>query len=142
VSFSPNHRLAPEVPNPRNVIAEGTVREVRTLLDAGLDVAAIKHTPWRLEDPPNCLSRPGATVADCSGTREQVILEGPLVLAARMEPRLRLLDFDDAFCKGDACPVVIGNVVVNRDVNHLTATFARSLAPALLARIEAKPTLQ
>jgi peptidoglycan/LPS O-acetylase OafA/YrhL len=143
VSFSPNHQLAPGTRDVQRTIAQGTVRELRTLLDAGLDVAVIKHTPWQLEDQPGCLSLPGATVEGCSGSRAQVILDGPLVLAARADRRLRLLDFDAAFCKGDACPVVIGNVVVNRDKNHLTATFARSLAPALVAQLEqVKPTLQ
>lgn len=136
VSFSPSHQLVPSVANPQQAIAEGTVRELGELLDAGIQVVLIKHTPWRLEDPPNCLSKPDANVAACSGTRAQVVLEGALVLAARMDKRLRLLDFDDAFCRGDECPVVIGNVVVNRDINHLTATYARSLAPALYERIE------
>jgi peptidoglycan/LPS O-acetylase OafA/YrhL len=143
VSFSPNHHLAPGVQDEQRKIADGTLRELRTLLDAGIDVALIKHTPWQTDDPPGCLARPGSTVAACSVPRAQAVPEGPLLIAARDDRRLRLLDFDAAFCKGDACPVVIGNVVVNRDKNHMTATYARSLAPALLARIEqAKPTLQ
>lgn len=136
VSYSPNHQLAPGIQDVQQRIAQGTVRELDVLVEAGIDVAMIKHTPWQLEDPPSCLSKPGATVAGCSGSREQVMLEGALVLASRMDPRLHLLDFDDAFCKGDRCPVVIGNVVVHRDKNHLTATYARSLAPALSARIQ------
>jgi peptidoglycan/LPS O-acetylase OafA/YrhL len=136
VSFSPNHQLAPGVTDVQARIAQGTVRELDRLVAAGIDVAMIKHTPWQLEDPPSCLSKPGATVEACSGSRAQVLLEGPLVLASRIDPRLHLLDFDDAFCKGERCPVVIGNVVVHRDKNHLTATYVRSLAPALAARIQ------
>ena len=135
VSFSPNHRLADHL-NVQRTIAEGTLRALRPLIDVGQKIALIKHTPWRLEDPPSCLTRPNATIDACSGTRLDLMRGGALVLAARAEPRLHLLDFDTAFCKGDRCPVVVGNVVVNRDVNHLTATFARSLAPALLSRIE------
>ena len=29
------------------------------------------------------------------------------------------------------CPVVVGNVLIYRDNHHLTATYARSLAPFL-----------
>ncbi|RNF84355.1 acyltransferase family protein [Montanilutibacter psychrotolerans] len=136
VSMSPNHKIQNrEAPDSQEAIAQGLVRELRNLTNAGIDVAMIKHTPWQLEDPPSCMSKPGATVEACSGRRSQVILEGAVVLASRLDNRLSLLDFDDAFCQGDVCPVVIGNVFVHRDKNHLTATYARSLAPALLDRI-------
>ena len=34
------------------------------------------------------------------------------------------------FCT-DACPAVIGNLLVYRDSNHMTTTYARALAPVL-----------
>jgi hypothetical protein len=42
------------------------------------------------------------------------------------------LDFGTAICGGPGdCPVVRGGRIVFRDDHHLTATFARWLAPAL-----------
>ena len=43
-----------------------------------------------------------------------------------------MLDFNDLICGGKGrCPVVRDGIIVFRDHHHLTATFARSLAPAL-----------
>jgi hypothetical protein len=35
-----------------------------------------------------------------------------------------------------SCPLVIGNVLVYRDANHITATYSKTLAPFLVARIK------
>jgi hypothetical protein len=35
------------------------------------------------------------------------------------------------FCTSSTCPVIVGNVLVYRDVSHITATYARLLAPLL-----------
>jgi hypothetical protein len=35
------------------------------------------------------------------------------------------------FCTTEHCPVIVGNVLVYRDAGHITATYARMLAPQL-----------
>jgi hypothetical protein len=42
-----------------------------------------------------------------------------------------LIDLADYVCPGEACPAIIGDVLVWRDAHHLTATYARTLAPRL-----------
>jgi hypothetical protein len=42
-----------------------------------------------------------------------------------------LIDLSDAICPGDTCPAVLHNMIVYRDVLHLTETFAISLADEL-----------
>jgi hypothetical protein len=42
-----------------------------------------------------------------------------------------MLDLGPAICSEDPCPDVVDGLVVYRDYHHLTATFSRSLAPAL-----------
>jgi len=46
-----------------------------------------------------------------------------------------IVDFTDAYCTEDECPPVIGNVMVYRDPHHITATYARTLAPIVAERI-------
>lgn len=41
------------------------------------------------------------------------------------------MDMTTAVCPCDPCPAVVNRKIVYRDGHHLTATFARSLAPAL-----------
>ncbi|WP_067537866.1 SGNH hydrolase domain-containing protein [Nocardia crassostreae] len=54
--------------------------------------------------------------------------EAPLCLPARP-------DLTDAVCRPDRCRVAEGNVLIYRDEHHLTASYARSLAPVLGRRI-------
>ncbi|MDQ2701116.1 MAG: acyltransferase [Actinomycetota bacterium] len=44
---------------------------------------------------------------------------------------VKLIDPMPVLCRNDTCPSVIGDVIVYRDTYHLTATFARTLAPWL-----------
>jgi hypothetical protein len=49
------------------------------------------------------------------------------VLAAREEPSVAFLNFSDAICSTDSCSPIVCNVLVWRDNEHLTATYASSL---------------
>ncbi|MGI5216051.1 acyltransferase family protein [Plantactinospora sp. CA-290183] len=44
---------------------------------------------------------------------------------------VRLVDLNSAICPAQRCAAVIGGVLVYRDNRHLTATYARTLAPRL-----------
>jgi hypothetical protein len=43
----------------------------------------------------------------------------------------RLLSLTDVICPDGTCPLVFGTTPVYRDDQHLTATFARGLAPTI-----------
>lgn len=43
-----------------------------------------------------------------------------------------MIEFDDLYCGRGRCPMVIGDVLVYRDENHLTSTFMRTLAPFVM----------
>lgn len=49
-------------------------------------------------------------------------------------PGVEVLDMSAYFCRQGICPAVIGNVLVYRD-NHMTNTFAKTLAPALARQL-------
>ena len=50
---------------------------------------------------------------------------------------VQLVDLTDRVCTSDVCPAVVGEILVWRGANHLTATYARLLAPYLDQRLEA-----
>jgi hypothetical protein len=56
--------------------------------------------------------------------------------ATRALPASHLIDLSERYCDALACFPVIGNVIVYRDNNHITATFARTLTPFLLEHLE------
>ena len=90
----------------------------------GIQVVAIRDTPTMPFNVPECLSKGH----ECTVKRAAVFSdEDPIVLAAREEPSVALLDFSDAICSADSCAPIIGKVLVWRDNEHLTATYASSL---------------
>ncbi|MGB3686055.1 MAG: acyltransferase family protein [Ornithinimicrobium sp.] len=111
----------------------------QTLSDDDTRVLAIRDTPRPGRDVPDCLANNGPTSRKC---------DVPLGVLGQADPTGELqtdssiVDFVDLtahLCAGDSCPAVIGNVVVYSDNSHLTRTFSRSLAPALL---DAAPQLR
>lgn len=106
------------------------------LIANGSVVVAIRDTPWMQRDIPECMSVERREILDCSTLREDALVDyDPVVMAARSVSGVHLFDFTGALCEDSICPAVIGNVLVYRDRHHLTATFARTLAPALEATL-------
>jgi hypothetical protein len=63
-----------------------------------------------------------------------------LAAAATARPgSVHVVDLTDAFCGPSTCPAVIGNVLVYADSNHMTPTFARTLAAPLRERLQVAP---
>jgi hypothetical protein len=56
-------------------------------------------------------------------------------LADAFSERFYPIDMTDYLCPQGECPGVIGNVFVYMDNNHLSATYAASMAPMLEQRI-------
>jgi peptidoglycan/LPS O-acetylase OafA/YrhL len=109
----------------------------KDLGDDGTKVFAIRDTPYMPFDVPDCLARRGATVAKCSTTRSLALKPvDPLATAAARDNAATLVDMNDYICTSDTCEAVVGNILVYQDSNHLTATYARSLAPMLDANIK------
>jgi hypothetical protein len=44
-----------------------------------------------------------------------------------------VIDLTRFYCDASTCPVVIGGVNVYRDNNHVTVTYAKTLAPYLFS---------
>ena len=89
-------------------------------------------------DVPGCLSSNQADVEACAIPRKTAFAErlGAIESIASKASGASLIDLTARICVGDgACPVVVNDRIVYRDHSHLTATFSRSLAPALGAAI-------
>ncbi|MEO5533975.1 MAG: acyltransferase family protein [Pseudolysinimonas sp.] len=109
------------------------------LASAGIRVGAFRDTPYFPQDVPACVSESPNDPDRCAGVRAEVldVHPDPIVIAAQ-ESDTALIDLSDAICLPATCPVVVGNVLVYRDRHHLTATYGRTLEPALareLARL-------
>ncbi|PYY32078.1 hypothetical protein DEI89_14295 [Curtobacterium sp. MCBD17_030] len=115
-------------------VVDGLVGAWRNATDAGVPVIAIRDNPVAGNDTLDCLGRmTGPTTDVCDSPRAAALaaFDGSAEAVARLGHRAALVDLTDRYCTATTCPAVVGGVVVHRDPTHLTATFARTLAPSL-----------
>ncbi len=117
--------------------AESSAAAWGRALDAGTRVVAVADVPTVSEETLACIQRVSGDPADCATPLAEASQPAdPLVSAAALEPRAALVEVADRYCVGDACPGVIGGVIVYRDaVSHTTGTYMRTLGPELVDRI-------
>ncbi|MGG5257960.1 acyltransferase family protein [Phycicoccus avicenniae] len=108
------------------------------LVALGASVVPIADTPRPGFDMGECVSANEGSLTTCATERSTALsLAAPTVTAAaKGQQGVHLLDLNDFVCPDTRCAPVIGHVLVFRDESHLTATYARSLAAAALARLQ------
>ena len=99
-------------------------------LDVESPIAIFADTPNMPDTPAICLSAHLDDVAECTWPAAQV-LRPALRTAEQQVTGAKWIDFGRFICNNETCPPIIGNTLVYRDANHLTATFSRSLAPVV-----------
>lgn len=107
----------------------------------GLPLIGIRDTPWILfqdggkMDVPWCLSGGGDAI-DCGRPRAEMLSpQNPIEQFLPMFPLMSTIDMSDAMCRPDWCRAIEGNVLIYRDADHITATYMRTMAPALDAEL-------
>jgi peptidoglycan/LPS O-acetylase OafA/YrhL len=106
---------------------------------AGKQVMVIRDTPnTGGELAPQCVARNLQVYDPCAVPRSLAIpADDPQWAAVQSDPNVIGIDLADRFCDLTTCHSVIGGLIVYFDSHHLTATFARTLAPYLGAAIAA-----
>ena len=124
-------------------VSEGLSGAWTSMRDDGLDVAVLMDTPFMGIDVPGCLARNPDAVTECAVDRSVVDDRGgrasqEAALAMTDVPAIDLIDY---ICPGDECSPIVGGVVVYMDSNHLTATYATTLTPALREALQEQELL-
>ena len=119
--------------------ADGTVATVDRLRGAGLDVAYVLDNPHPETDVPSCLSQHLDDVSACTVDRDasEVPERRDALRRALGEAGVTTVDPRAWLCAPAGCPAVVGDVLVYRDDNHVSATYSRWLAPAVGQVLEA-----
>jgi peptidoglycan/LPS O-acetylase OafA/YrhL len=115
-------------------------------VSSGARVAVIEdvHNPTRdVGRIPECLDRSRDDPGQCVWPQQWPAPDGPgdyrwmdpLYAAAQSRDDVETVSVNDLLCRSGRCYPVIGSVVTYVDASHLTATYARSLAPALDQRL-------
>jgi hypothetical protein len=116
----------------------------RSLPDTIRHIVVLRDTPRSSAASAFCVQRQyaaggGAAYERCARPRAQALRTDAAVVAARRmrSPRVHAIDLSSFFCDARRCFPVIGGAAVYKDVDHMTAVYARSLGPYLLRAYDA-----
>ena len=96
---------------------------------AGMRTVVIKDTPVSTSNVPGCVSERLQHLESCAFPWVRDAATEFDARAAKAAPGAALINLTAQICPNDLCRAVIGNALVYRDKSHLTATYARTLAP-------------
>ncbi|MCW2781083.1 MAG: hypothetical protein JWR35_1532 [Marmoricola sp.] len=100
---------------------------------AGLKVLALHDTPFIGASIPDCLAEHTGNPQACDGARADWVPDEPVqeVVKELADPNIEFLDLTDHICDPKICHAITGGVITYFDGSHLTATYAKTLAPYL-----------
>jgi peptidoglycan/LPS O-acetylase OafA/YrhL len=105
----------------------------KSVEDTGKKIAFVQDVPFAGGgDMPACLAAIDLpALAPCSQPRTIALIDDPVLEAVRSMPSVLFIDTSRFFCTMETCLSYIGGIVAYADTNHLSGTYARSIAPYL-----------
>lgn len=124
----------------RRPLVEGYAARWRSLADGGVPVVVVGDSPLSPDDLDVCAARHPRELTRCVFPEVPAIAGSGLPVqreaAAAAGSGVALLDLTAWICPEELCPVVIGHVAVHRAGDHVTATYAATLAPQVAHAVE------
>ena len=127
----------------RAPLVEGYASRWTSLADAGVPVVVVGDSPVSPDDLDVCAARHPSELTRCSFDTASAVAPSGLAVqrdavaaASATGGDVHLLDLTPLICPGEQCPVVIGHVAVHRAGDHVTATYAGTLAAPVAAAVE------
>lgn len=103
---------------------------LEALESRGIVPVLMEDTPWPGQDVPTCLSRNFAAVDACSQPVGQAYRDDMYEVRRDFQAEGRhVLWVRHMFCTANVCPNIAGNILMYRDDNHITVTYASFIAP-------------
>ena len=133
---SPSYRFDDTAGEPAG--APGFAEYWNRLLDAGIEVVAVRPIPRPMADPVECVVKNLKSPLRCAEPREQDLLPDVAALydrAFELSPRTVEVDLGNKVCSRNLCYQVLGNTLVYRDKAHFSVEFVETLTDALDAAL-------
>jgi peptidoglycan/LPS O-acetylase OafA/YrhL len=133
------YRLVNDNPKQKDVDTwrSGLDQTLGAVKDTARAVLFLSDTPNPIDDIPSCLAGHLKSVDKCTRSRadgeKRTIVDIERTVAQRNG--IEFVATADWLCADGTCPVIVGNLLLYRDDNHLTATAAKWLAPQLDAEL-------
>ncbi|MBN9630631.1 MAG: acyltransferase [Actinobacteria bacterium] len=114
-------------------LADGFVDTWSPVAAAGIPIVAIEDIPRAMPGYLDCIhAHPTTATTACSLAQDEAFAGYDAQSAAAERVKgVTVLDYTRYFCQDERCPAVIGGVIVYRNHDHLTGTYAATLAPML-----------
>jgi hypothetical protein len=110
----------------------GFVAQWRRLDSENIRVLAVRDNPRFATSPAACVEAHGANDPRCDTPRSELLAEeAPYESMPDIPSNVTFLDFSDSYCGPTICPAVIGNVLVYKDDNHVSATYIATMVPVI-----------
>lgn len=108
---------------------DGFKKAWSTLSKSGKDVVVLGDNPRSLngDETRDCVALNSKDPSACAKDRDESFVDDYQAEAAEESKHVTFVDTSDWFCTDDICPAVVGNVMVYRDSEHITATYAATL---------------
>ena len=112
----------------------GWPRRFRFLNRSAAHVVFISDVPTPEESPPGCVSRHVSNVRACDTRLSAAIRLSDVKSEERELAGREHVDWVDPtswFCASTTCPVIVGNLLVYRDIAHMEPAWSRFISPVL-----------
>jgi peptidoglycan/LPS O-acetylase OafA/YrhL len=109
---------------------QATVRRIRL---SGAQPVIIEDNPFPRTNVLDCLAEHPQALRSCDLKASSVVDRSRQQAIHRMAEAGGVLDIDTTpwFCTATVCPLVVGDTLVYRDTNHITATYSKLLGGVL-----------
>ncbi len=123
--------------NANDAWRQGLTTTLDDLAPLAAKVLVLGDTPTPAADVPACVSGHLRSVGKCAAARADAVRDDRLAIERDVaaEHSAAFVSTSDWLCADTGCPVIVGDVLVYRDDNHITATAATWLAPFLEAAV-------
>ena len=120
----------------------GFLQSWQPLIDRGATVVAIRGVPRPMQYGRKCVTESLTATTSCYAEADFALtFDDVLAESAATVDGATVVDLTSFFCVDDRCPAIIGGVLVYRDDHHITATYASTLAPYILAGLREQELL-
>ncbi|EST38971.1 hypothetical protein N566_04630 [Streptomycetaceae bacterium MP113-05] len=106
---------------------QGLVATLEELKGTGAQVRIFGDVPYPSQDTPSCVSASPGALADCAFPLDEGLSYERVGLDAAEKAGVGAVDPVPVLCPEGICPAVIGNVIVYRHDEHITATYMGTL---------------
>nr|WP_040758422.1 acyltransferase family protein [Sporosarcina newyorkensis] len=121
--------------NKRDKVPAGYINQWKAL-EGITKIFAVRDNPRMKQKIPACLEN-AKDPLDCAIDRSNGVSDVlPWENTEGIPSNVVFADLTEFFCDDKMCYPVIGNIIVYRDNNHITAEYSKSLAPALKEPLE------